>query len=94
VEPRDREPVEVKEKSAAPIKAPVTIERKTARQPDEKEKPAAVPAKSPEARGETKGGKQNVGEKKESREEKKATKDGLEGKGKSDETKEDKIERR
>ena len=54
----------------------------------------AGPAKASDARGETKGGKQTVAEKKESREEKKATKDGLEGKGKSDETKEEKIERR
>jgi hypothetical protein len=58
------------------------------------EKPVAGPAKAPEARGETKGGKQTLAEKKESREEKKATKDGLEGKGKSTETKEEKIERR
>ena len=58
------------------------------------EKPVAGPAKAPEARGETKGSKQTLAEKKESREEVKATKDGLEGKGKSTETKEEKIERR
>jgi len=93
---KGRVPVEVKEKSAGPIKAPETIERKGGRQvgTDQKEKPVAGPAKTPEARGETKGGKQTVAEKKESREEKKATKDGLEGKGKSDETKGEKIERR
>jgi hypothetical protein len=39
-------------------------------------------AKAPEARGEIKGDKQTVAEKKESREEKKAAKDGLQGKGK------------
>jgi hypothetical protein len=96
VEPRDRKPVEVKEKSAAPIKAPETIERKGARQvgPDQKEKPVAGPAKAPEARGETKGGKQTVAEKKESREEKKAKKEELDSKGKSTETKEQKIESR
>ena len=94
LEPRERKSVEVKEKPAAPSKAPATIERKTARQPEEKEKPSAAPAKVPEARSETKGGKQTVAEKKESREEKKATKDELEGKGKSDETKEDESERR
>jgi hypothetical protein len=91
---KGRAPVEVKEKSTGPIKAPETIERKGGRQvgTDQKEKPVAGPAKAPEARGETKGGKQTVAEKKESREEKKATKDGLEGKGKSDETKGEKIE--
>ena len=96
VEPRDRKTVEGKEKSAGPIKAPETSERKGGRQvgPDQKEKPVAGSAKAPEARGATKGGKQTVAEKKESREEKKATKDGLEGKGKSDETKGEQIERR
>ena len=96
MEPRDKKPVEVKEKSAAPSKAPETIEGKGGKQvgTDQKEKPVAGPVKAPEARGETKGGKQSVAEKKESREEKKATKDGLEGKGKSDETKEEKIEGR
>jgi hypothetical protein len=96
VEPRERKPVEVKEKSAAPIKAPVTIERKGERPVgiDEKQKPAAVPAKVPEARGETKGGKQAVAEKQESREQKTATKEGLEGKGKASETRDEKIERR
>ena len=96
VEPRDKKPVEVKEKSAAPIKAPETIERKGGRQvgTDQKEKPVAGPAKAAEARGETKGGKQTVAEKKESREEKKAKKEGLDSKGKSTETKEEKIESR
>jgi hypothetical protein len=86
---KGKAPVEVKEKSAGPIKAPETIESKGGRQvgTDQKEKPVARPAKAPEARGDTKGGKQTGAEKKESREEKKATKDGLEGKGKSDETK-------
>jgi len=87
VEPGDRKPVEVKEKSAASSKAPVTIEKKTTRQPDEKEKPVAGPAKAPAARGETKGGQPPVTKKE-------TTKDGLAGKGKSDETKEEKIERR
>lgn len=94
LEPRERKSVEVKEKPAAPSKAPATIERKTGRQPEEKEKPSAAPVKVPEARSGTKGGKQTVAEKKESREEKKAMKDELEGKGKSDETKEEEIERR
>jgi hypothetical protein len=96
VEPRDRKSTRAEEKAATPIKTPETIERKGGRQvgTDQKEKPVAGPAKAPEARGETKGGKQTVAEKKQSREEKKATKDGLEGKGKSPETKEEKIERK
>jgi hypothetical protein len=96
VEPKDRKNIEAKEKSASPSKAPETIERKAGRQlgPDEKEKPVAAPAKAPEARGETKDGKQSVVEKKESREEKKAAKEGLEGKGKSDETEEEMIKRK
>jgi hypothetical protein len=96
VEPRDRKAVEVKEKSAGPIKTPETIERKSARQlgPDEKEKPVAGPAKAPEARGETKGGKQTVVDQKESKEEKKAKKEELDSKGKSAETREEKIERK
>lgn len=96
VEPRDRKSTRAEEKAATPIKPPETIERKGERQvgPDEKKTPVPGPVKAPEARGETKGGKPTVAEKKESREEKKATKDGLEGKGKSDETKEEKIERK
>jgi hypothetical protein len=90
VEPRDRKSPRAEEKAATPLKPPAAIDRKGA----EKEKPAPGPAKAPEASGETKGGKQTVAEKKESREEKKATKDGLEGKGKSAETKEEQIERR
>jgi len=94
LEPRDRKAVEVKEKSAGPIKAPGTIESRGGKQvgPDQKVKPVAGPAKVPEARGEIKGGKQTVAEKKESQEEMKATKELLEGKGKSEETKAEKIE--
>ena len=54
----------------------------------------AVPAKAPEARGETKGSKQTGVDQKESKEEKNAKKDGLDSKGKSTDTKEEKIERR
>ncbi|MBF8254910.1 MAG: hypothetical protein HW373_1605, partial [Deltaproteobacteria bacterium] len=96
VKPRDKKPVEVKEKSAAPIKPPETIERKGARQlgPEEKEKPVPGPAKASEARGERKSGKQTVVDQKESKGEKKAKKEELDRKGKSTETKEEKIERR
>ncbi len=94
VEPRVKKAIEVKQESAAPIKAPVTIERKAPRQPAPDEKPAAAPAKAPEAKRETKSGKQTVAEKKDTREEKKATIDELEAKGKSDETKDEKIERK
>lgn len=88
--------IEAKEKTASPSKAPETIERKGGRQlgPDEKGKPVAGPAKAPEARGETKDGKQSVVEKKESREEKKAAKDGLESKGKSGDTREEDLQKR
>jgi Family of unknown function (DUF6600)/FecR protein len=96
VEPRDRKSTRAEEKATTPIKPPEVVERKSARQlgPDEKEKPVPGPAKAPEARGETKDGKQTVAEKKESREEKKAKKEELDSKGKSTETKEEKIERK
>jgi len=96
VEPRDRKSARAEEKAAIPIKSPEVIERKGASQsrPEQKGRSAAGPAKAPEARTETKGGKQTVAAKKESREERKATKDRPESKGKSDETKEEKIERK
>jgi len=70
------------------------VESPRAKSEERVKKPVAGPAKVPESRGEIKGGKQTVVEKKESKEEKKATKEGLEGKGKSGETREEKIERR
>jgi len=94
VQPRDKKPVEVKQGSAAPVKAPGTIEKKAARQSGAGEKPVAAPAKAPEPKGETKSGKPTGAEKKESAEEKKATKDRPENKGKSDEAREEKIERK
>ena len=96
VEPRDRKATRAEEKAATPIKSPEVIERKGARQvgTDQKEKSLAGPAKAPEAKTETKGGKQTAAAKMESREEKNATKDAPEGKGKSDETKEEKIARK
>jgi hypothetical protein len=93
VEPRDRKSARAEEKAAIPIKSPEVIERKDASQsgPEQKGRSAAGPAKAPEARTETKGGKQTVAA---TREERKATKDRPESKGKSDETKEEKIERK
>jgi hypothetical protein len=87
VEPKDRKPVESKEKAVGPSQPPATIERKTAKKSDEKDKPSALPSKAPAVKGETNGG-QSPAAKKET------TKDGLAGKGKSDETKEEKLERR
>ncbi len=95
-QPSDRKSPRAEEKTATPIKPPAVIESKGAKQlgPEEKGKPVAPPAKAPDAKGETKGGKPTVAEKKETREEKTATKEDLDSKGKSTETKEEKIERR
>jgi len=89
VQPRERKSSRAEEKATTPSKPPAVIESKGARQsgPEEKGKPVPAPAKAPEARGETKGSRPPVAEKK-------ATKEKLDSKEKSPETKEEKIERK